>query len=314
MLCLRRWPPEYPDPTQLAFIHAVLLHVANRGFLRIPRPVPTTDGGSFVFDDENLWELTNWLPGRADYWPERRPEKLAAAMRALAEWHLAAARFPHAAASEGRSPGIKDRLLQIDRLRSGGLLRLISAIDASEKSGATSPEVIDLARRLVALYPRLEPSVRQKLLAVRGVGVPLQPCIRDVWHDHVLFEDDRVTGFVDFGAVKIESVAGDVARLLNSLAGDDLAAWQQGLAEYSRVRQLSEAELSFVDAFDESLALLSGMNWLDWVLIARRRFDDLTSIANRIRSIVERLEVFLTFHTLRFKHAAGPIPPATLTG
>ncbi len=313
VLCLRRWPPEYPDPTQLAFIHNVLSHVARSGFKRIPLPVPTIDGRSFVSDNLHLWELTNWLPGQAYCLPERRPEKLATAMQALAEWHVAARDYPHGEASPGRSPGIEDRLSQTDRIRSGGLLRLIAAIDACETSRATSPEVVELARRLVAIFPRVDPLVRQKLLAVRAVRVPLQPCIRDIWHDHVLFEDDRVTGVVDFGAVKIESVAGDVARLLNSLSGDDLGAWQQGLAEYSRVRPLSPEEFRLVDAFDESLALLSGMNWLEWMFIARKRFDDLTQIASRLTIIAERLEVFAAFRAFRFERAAGTVGPATLT-
>jgi homoserine kinase type II len=117
----------------------------------------------------------------------------------------------------------------------------------------------------------------------------------------VLFEGDRVTGIVDFGATRIESVAGDVARLLNSLVEDDLAAWQAGLAEYSHVRPLSAAELRLVDAFDETLTLLSGVNWLEWVYIAGRRFDDLTPVASRVRTVVDRLEVFATFRAFRFE-------------
>jgi homoserine kinase type II len=306
MLCLRRWPKEYPDSARLTFIHSVLAHVARRGFMRIPLPVRTIDNRSFVFDDEHLWELTNWLPGTADYLPDRRPKKMAAAMRALAEWHLAAADFPHAESSPVPSPGIEDRLLQMTRIYSGSLERMAAAIDVAESSGIASPELIEIARRLLVIYPRIAPRIRQKLLAVQQVRVSLQPCIRDVWHDHVLFDGDCVTGLIDFGALRIESVAGDVSRLLDSLAGDDLAAWQQGLAEYGRVRPLSAAELHLVDAFDESLTLLSGMNWLDWIFIRRRQFDDLTQIASRLKSVIDRLEVFMTYHAFRFHRSDLP--------
>src|SRR5207253_1184387 len=32
--------------------------------------------------------------------------------------------------------------------------------------------------------------------------VPMQPCVCDLWHDHVLFTLDTVTGVIDFGGVK----------------------------------------------------------------------------------------------------------------
>jgi homoserine kinase type II len=300
MLCLRRWPSEFPDPTRLTFIHSVLAHVADRGVTNIPLPVRTANGRSFIFDGEHLWELTNWLPGVADYLPERRPEKLAAAMRALAEWHLAAADFPHGEPTRGVSPGIASRRDQMQRICLGGLQRLADALDATQSTGGIGSELVDLGRRLVMIYPRVQPKVRCKLRAVGSLCVPLQPCIRDVWHDHVLFEGDRVSGLVDFGAVRVESVAGDVARLLDSLAGDDLTAWQQGLAEYSRVRPLSRSELDLVDAFDESLTLLSAMNWLDWIFILRRKFDNLTQIISRVTTSVNRLEVSMAFQAFRF--------------
>jgi len=317
LLCLRRWPPEYPDPTRLAFIHSVLEHVARRGFRTIPPPVRTTDGRSFVFDDEHLWELSNWLPGTADFVPECRAEKLAAAMRALAEWHLAAADFPHDGPSSGPSPGVRERLTQLDRISVRDLVRLRTAIEQAPSSGIDLTEFIDFARRLIAMYPRIAPRIREKLQSARQITIPLQPCIRDIWCDHVLFDKNCVTGIVDFGAVRIESVAGDVARLLDSLAGDDLVAWQQGLAEYSRVRPLSAPELKLVDAFDESLVLLSGMNWLEWIFIYRRRFDDLAQVAARLRTVVGRLEVFMTFNAFRIaggRRAPGDSrSPATLT-
>ena len=71
---------------------------------------------------------------------------------------------------------------------------------------------------------------------------PLQPCLCDVWHDHVLFDGDRVTGLIDYGAMKIDHPAVDLARLLGSLAEDDLAGWTIGLAAYREVRPLSGGE------------------------------------------------------------------------
>ncbi len=73
--------------------------------------------------------------------------------------------------------------------------------------------------------------------AAELLAAPLQPCIRDVWHDHVLFVGDDVSGLVDFGAMQPDSVAADIARLLGSLAGDDRQAWTIGLAAYESVQR-----------------------------------------------------------------------------
>jgi Ser/Thr protein kinase RdoA (MazF antagonist) len=307
MLCLRRWPgefPAYPAPEQLAFIHSVLEHVHRRGFMKIPVPIRALNGQSFVSLAAHLWESTPWLPGSANYLPERNPRKLTAAMQALARWHRAAVDFPWNDQSAMPSPGIEARLLQIDWLRSGGFDRLVNAVHPAQVRDPNSAELVRLARQLFVLYPRVEASIRPKLLAAREICVPLQPCIRDVWHDHVLFEGEEVSGLIDFGALKVESVAGDVARLLDSMAGDDLPAWQTGLAAYGTIRPLSDDELFLVSAFDESLALLSGMNWLDWIFLSGRVFDDLKQVISRLRTVVDRLEVFSRFRRIKFAQLA----------
>ena len=79
---------------------------------------------------------------------------------------------------------------------------------------------------------------------------PLQPCLCDVWHDHVLFDGDRVTGLVDYGAVKIDHPAVDVARLLGSLVEDDADGWAIGLTAYREVRPFTADEAQLARALD----------------------------------------------------------------
>ena len=63
----------------------------------------------------------------------------------------------------------------------------------------------------------------------------LQPCIRDVWHDHILFLGDSVSGIVDYGAMAVDTVAGDIARLLGSLVGNHVADWEEGIDAYHQL-------------------------------------------------------------------------------
>ena len=37
-------------------------------------------------------------------------------------------------------------------------------------------------------------------------NVPLHACLCDIWHDHVLFTVDKLTGLVDYGSVKVDNI------------------------------------------------------------------------------------------------------------
>ncbi len=118
--------------------------------------------------------------------------------------------------------------------------------------------------------------------------VPLQPCIRDIWHDHVLFTGDRVSGLVDFGSLQPDNVATDIARLLGSLIGDDLAAWELGLAAYESLRPLSDDERWLVPVFDRTTVLMGGLQWLEWIYLEHKAFADRAAIEARLDQAIER--------------------------
>jgi Ser/Thr protein kinase RdoA (MazF antagonist) len=132
--------------------------------------------------------------------------------------------------------------------------------------------------------------VRDLLEATRTVEVPLQPCIRDVWHDHILFTGDRVTGLVDFDAMGSGSVAGDVARLLGSLAGDNASLWSIGLEAYGSLRPLSDVEQTLLTALDRSGVILAALNWVEWLYRERREFPNAAAVANRLDELLPRLK------------------------
>lgn len=298
-LCLRRWPPQADPkwPERLRFIHALLEHVVRRGFSLVPAPIRTKQGESYVQKNSELWELISWLPGHADYLPLRRPEKLRAALAALAKFHVAAADFVATERGAAPSPGIRRRRRQIESLRSGGLRAIAVAVDASpQPAGGNDSQdrsaLRQLAHRLLPLYAQAEEPILRELIAAELVKIPLQPCIRDIWHDHVLFEGDRVSGIVDFGAARIDNVAGDVARLLGSFSNseDDAVVWREGLAAYESIRPLSADERHLVGVFDRSGTLLAGINWLEWIFVERRIFTDPAAVCGRLGGIIARLE------------------------
>jgi Ser/Thr protein kinase RdoA (MazF antagonist) len=288
-LVLRRWPVEHPAPNGLRMIHSVLRHVFAHGLKIVPVPIATTGSETFVEQAGHLWELAPWLPGTADYEKSPSVEKLRAAMTALAEFHLAAADFPLTpplASSRSPSPAITSRLARLRELQPSGVNLLAHAINDT-----TWPELATLARQFLATLPRVLPNAIAQLAPLADVPLPLQPAIRDIWHDHVLFDGTRVTGLIDFGALQIESPTGDVARLLGSLAGDDAEAWREGLAAYAAVRQLSERELQATSAFDTSSTIVAGCNWIRWIYIDGRQFENPEQIRARFAKLVDRIRM-----------------------
>jgi homoserine kinase type II len=142
---------------------------------------------------------------------------------------------------------------------------------------------------IIALFRQLAPRIEPELAAAALVETKLQPAIRDVWADHFLFTGDSVTGLVDFGGLNIDTPATDIARLLGSMAGDDAAAWQVGVAAYEAIRPLTSAERQLIPVFDRSSVLLSGMNWLRWIYIEGRTFADTEAVKTRLATIVGRM-------------------------
>ena len=286
-LVLRRWPTEHPTPDGLRFIHSVLRHVFDRGLKIVPVPLATAEGATLVEQGGHLWELEPWMPGLADY--ERSPnvEKLRAAMGALARFHVAAADHSTSAPNallRAPSPAIANRLGRLRDLQSGGIDALARAI-----TNDVWPELANFAPEFLAVLPSQVPNAISELAPLAGVALPLQPSIRDIWHDHVLFERDVVTGLIDFGAMQIETPSGDVARLLGSLVGDDLPGWREGLAAYTAIRPLSGQERSAIAALDVSGNLLAGCNWIRWIYVEGRQFENRAQVLERFRRIVARL-------------------------
>jgi homoserine kinase type II len=282
--CLRRWPSEHPPPDRLEFIQAVLWHVDREGFHLVPVPFETREHAGYVRHQGHLWELTPWLPGTADYRQAPSAGRLGAALAALARFHRAAESFPLPSDDPAPSPGLAQRAATLSGWRSGGAERIVTGLDRSDW-----PELAHRGRQIVALFHRALARGEAELLAALPLGARLQPCIRDIWHEHVLYIGETVTGLVDFGALRPESVAADVARLLGSMVDDDPAGWTQGLAAYELIRPLTADERLLVRAFDRSTVLLGGMQWLEWIVLEGRVFARRAAVLQRLDENLARL-------------------------
>jgi homoserine kinase type II len=282
-LCLRAWPPRETWP-RLLFRHRLMTMARQHGLPFVPAIFNTLDGTTGVENAGRLWELTEWLPGCADYHEHPSLARLEVACMALAHLHTVWRSIPGETAI---CPAVRRRLDFLDewhRLLGSGWRPL-------DVAGRADP-LVPLVERAWRRLPDALEAVPRRLQRWVTTSRRSQPCLCDLWHDHLLFEGDRLTGIIDYGAAKLDHVTADLARLLGSLVGDDAAGWQAGLQAYRRFAPLDAEEEELAHLLDETGTILGVANWLRWLYEEKRSFADLPAVARRFGQLVERLEHF----------------------
>jgi Ser/Thr protein kinase RdoA (MazF antagonist) len=269
--CVRAWPVDMTR-ARLDSIHLLLERAAGLDF--VPRLVRTQSGATFVQRQDRFWELTTWQRGCADFLAAPSPARMAAACRALAELHLTWAAL---AASPRLCPAVMRRLAGLQEWQ-----HLLA--QGWRPQWCDDDPVAPWAQRAWALVQQHQALVPQCLARWQRT-VAVQPCLCDVWHAHVLFEHDTVTGLVDYGSVKLDHVAVDLARLLGSLARDDAALRRAGLEAYAALRPLAAWECVLIDDLDATGTVIAMMNWLRWLYHESRTYPDRGAVAERLAAL-----------------------------
>jgi Ser/Thr protein kinase RdoA (MazF antagonist) len=277
---LRSWPPQGPSRTQLEKIHHWLFLTSETGLA--PLPVRDNSDQTLQEFEGTLWEITPWLSGQAESAhppPSGRVEAAFAGLAALHARWVSITEF-------NTSLGLSQRYGMV-----GHLIRL--GFDHIENAIAKEPASSMLAaagRQWLALARSVAPMLHRALRFPSKTMVHLQPCLRDARPEHFLFEQDRLSGIVDFGAMGMECVAGDLARLIGEWLGGDPALRAQALTAYERIRPLAPWETSLIPVFESSADLLIGERWLHWHFLEGRQFDDPQAVSKGLARGLKRLE------------------------
>ncbi len=275
--CLKAWPAGGMEPRRHAWIARLANHARQSELKYVPsvRCDPSEHAG-------RLWELADWMPGTADFRTNPSPARLRAACAALARLHTVWAEY---AEPPRPCPAVVRRLIA-----AGEWIDATVCFDPWRPVLAAADPASPWAKRARDLIDGYIQNIPNLLAPWRGVPLPVQPCLCDVWHDHVLFTGDAVTGLIDFGAVKVDNVAADLARLLGSLVGDGDAGWETGLDAYAAVRALSERERVLARLLDQTGVLLGLANWLRRLFHFGQVYEGRAAVARRMAELVRRVE------------------------
>jgi homoserine kinase type II len=280
-MVLRAWPQDGPGREHLDRVHDWLSKTSVLGFT----PVPVSDeaGQSLHEYEDRFWEITPLLPGTAYAASPPSPGRLQAAFAGLAALH----RLLGDEQIEASSPGLKRRYETVLQLVGGGIDHLEVAVQRQNPahSGDLKPE-----NRWLILARTVAPRLLHSLWKAATLVTRLQPCLRDARAEHFLFDGERLTGLVDFGAMGVDSVAGDLARLIGEWLDGDTQLRGQALAAYEQISPLKPAELVLIGVFESSADLLIGERWIRWHYIENRRFEDPGAVSSGLARGVKRLE------------------------
>jgi homoserine kinase type II len=254
-----------------------MLTARTAGLPFVPRVESTRNGRTVVEAAGRVWDVTEWMPGRADFHANPTDARLFAAVEAVARLHEAWSRFT--------PPGPVPCPAVERRWRALG--EWDHPVAAGWRPRPTPDDLVaphaEIAwDRLPALVAR----ARAALVPWLQVPVPVQPCLCDVWHDHVLFDGDRVTGLIDYGAAKVDHVAVDLARLLGSLVPGEPDRMTAAVRAYQRIRPLPQPEL--VELLDGTGVVVGVTNWLRWLYHDGRTYPDRSAVARRVGELVRR--------------------------
>jgi homoserine kinase type II len=221
------------------------------------------------------------MPGKADFLHNTNDQRLGNMSRALARFHLASAQFN---LDFNRSSCVNTRVEQLANVD-----QTISNVQRAP-AGSRNQTFENFRQTVTVRVGPLASALQSKLSRFTGTVFPVQPVIRDVWHDHVFFTGDQVTGLVDFGAMQIDNVALDLARLLGSTVRDDRNQWRFAMQSYREIRPLSDTEIELLPLLDECGIILGSLNWLKWIFLDGRPFENWQGAKKRVDFLAERLQ------------------------
>jgi Ser/Thr protein kinase RdoA (MazF antagonist) len=263
-----------------AWVHALMRHVRAEGVLEVPALEPAADGATLQADEAGtLWELMEWKSGHTAAPPTT--QQVAAAALVVARVHRAAAAWPACPSRVDHSPGVIHRVA-----RARDLLARPWATRISTTWRGPLREHFD---RAIAIWAeRGGQQALARVTAWESQPVAVQPVLRDVWSEHVLFRGEQVAGIIDWHAAGVDTPATDLARLAGSWPGDP-ATLRTFLDSYSAVRPLAEEEAALVPFLRDTGILFGFDNWFRWIVEENRPFADTNAVGKRIEALLAAL-------------------------
>ncbi|NBR05651.1 MAG: hypothetical protein EBT92_07760 [Planctomycetes bacterium] len=225
----------------LQIAHTVLENSRKSGFVLFPLIVSNKDDQKVVYQNGLYWDLSCWIPGNV---PDKSRLNLIQCVDKLIDFHCAVGLDN---SEYGPIPGMINRFREIDSFS-------ISSVDFSLISFLPISSIIEHL-----LWIRQELDILE-VFPTPTVGI--QFCWGDARRENILFENNELSGFVDYFAIRKDCKEVDVARMISSFAGDDYEMWTNGLDAYSRKSSIDYLLCRKLDILGTIVSLYRWLKWL----------------------------------------------------
>lgn len=264
-----------------SFHQRVLLACEDPRTSLLAVPLLEKSGSAWFRHREHDWEVTRWLPGAADFNSAPSLARLKSVLEELAGFHRRAAIFCR---QLGPSRTLQHRAAELATWSRDleSLKAPLRAANIAQDFDSSWPLYQLLAQGIAKLLPRAD-FWSQKTW-------PLQPIIRDLWHDHLLFTDQSLSGVIDLETIAMDIVSCDLARLLGSLEWPDSQLWEVGLELYQHGSRLTPELVEVVPWLHGAGTVLGAIYWLKWLAIERRQFESTERVNQRLNWLLRSLQ------------------------
>lgn len=283
------------------WVHGFMRRARAAGIHEVPELAVTSGGDTLVEDADGVhWEAVRFVAGTAVTAP--RVDQVVVGVELLARLHAAVERLPGTPCGRAVSAGVRRRIEQARRLRTNPWSSLARTTVAARDADAASlvQDVCTRLHRADAVFAAVAgPRVIDSIVAFPCHVHALQPVLRDVWSDHVLFstvDSANVAGLVDFHAADVDVPATDLARLLGSwLPPADRSMlpvvdrWPEALPAYERIRPLPAGSRDVVNWLEATGVICGLDNWFRWVLQDGRVFPAAAAVLQRVDRLLDGL-------------------------
>jgi Ser/Thr protein kinase RdoA (MazF antagonist) len=254
--------------------------VQVRGCELLPCPVARGDSASWIRHDSHYWELLTWVPGEPRLETNPTRELLVNAAAALAQLHSCTETIPYSplimkgAVLRDVSRGIQDRA----RLARDWIEHDAAKVSKLLEQRVFPQPILRLFKLQQAAFRKYGSFLTEIFQNAFRAHDRKLPVLRDVQPGHVIFNGSVVAGFIDLSAARADSAMSDLARLLQRWRFAESAWYADAVEAYHRFRPLTSDERLVLEAYDVSARMLTGVQWLQWIVLEEREFANQTLV------------------------------------
>jgi Ser/Thr protein kinase RdoA (MazF antagonist) len=287
---MKRWPVSM-EQEWLLRIHRFQDFLSEDPQVITPGLLKWSNGKTLLEADGVFWSIEDWKSGLPiDRLGQASDEQILRCAESLANMHLRSESY----GVEVRiAPGLKQRhenLLHAVRPPNDQRRRFLDSITTHSESLAASI-LNDIYLRAMCCIP----SVIDTIQRLSETPVTCFWILRDIWRQHILYREQRISGFIDFGAARIDWPGLDLVRALGTLMLASDPRWPKALARYLEKRPDGSLVIESLKSVHQASVALSALQWLDWFAVGQFDWTNRSSqVWNRVLELQQLLMDFET--------------------